>query len=389
MSRPYIKTVVLFSLTLLFAPQTRADGPFRYPEATHGKGQLKYINGVPVLLLRGTPEEVGEQLGVLALKPAHGFIKKGDEFLKRWEPISSIVLKHGNVLLPQVPRDHLKELDAAAKASGLSRNLLVFGNTISDLRKMSRCSALLVEPDRSATGGVLFGRNMDWADFGRLHEYTLVAVYRPKRKRAFAMVTYPGLIGCVSGINEAGLALASLDVNRSKDGSALFNPRGTASNLALRRVLEECTSIKEADKLLRSMKRATMLNVAICDKKRCAVFEITPKSLVVRKATKGICACTNHFRTKELATFREDGVKTPRFEALETSRKLKKLTLADVAKKMHAVNQGAATIQTMVFEPTALKLHVAFGKGPATRLPLRTLALSDLFHKRAGSKSTR
>ena len=33
----------------------------------------------------------------------------------------------------------------------------------------------------------------------------------------------------------------------------------------------------------------------------------------------------------------------------------------------------------MVFEPAALKLHLAFGKGPATRLPLHTLELKGLF----------
>jgi hypothetical protein len=33
----------------------------------------------------------------------------------------------------------------------------------------------------------------------------------------------------------------------------------------------------------------------------------------------------------------------------------------------------------MVFEPAALKLHLAYGKGPATRLPLHTLELKGLF----------
>ena len=48
--------------------------PFRYPEAKHGKGELRYINQVPVLLVAGTPEEIGEQMGVLAIRPAAGLL---------------------------------------------------------------------------------------------------------------------------------------------------------------------------------------------------------------------------------------------------------------------------------------------------------------------------
>src|SRR5436190_1220366 len=54
--------------------------PFRYPEAKHGKGELKYVNGVPVLRVEGTPAEVGEQLGVLALKPAAGLFNQAERF---------------------------------------------------------------------------------------------------------------------------------------------------------------------------------------------------------------------------------------------------------------------------------------------------------------------
>ena len=36
------------------------------------KGELKYRNGLPVLTVEGTPEEIGEQIGVLAIKPGSG-----------------------------------------------------------------------------------------------------------------------------------------------------------------------------------------------------------------------------------------------------------------------------------------------------------------------------
>jgi hypothetical protein len=366
-------------LILALAAPALAAEPFRYPEAKSGKGELKRVDGVPVLVVQGKPEEMGEQLGALALKPASGLVKLADGFVKDrgWDRIYPLLLKTGGVMEPQFPRDHLKELEAAAKASGWPRDLLVFANTIPDLRKLGGCSTLFVEAGRSATGGPLFGRNLDWPPFGPLHEYTLVVVYRPQGKLAFASVTYPGMVGVFSGINEKGLALADLTVNDARDDSAKLDVTGVPYTLALRRVLEECSTVAEAEKLVRSLKRTTRQNVAVCDPKGGAVFEVTPKTVAVRHAVEGICACTNHFRTEELAT----STTCERYAALVKSREMKTLGVKDVAERMDAANQGAWTLQTMVFEPSALKLHLAFGKGPATRLPLHTLDLAGLFGK--------
>jgi hypothetical protein len=354
-----------------------AKEPFHYPEGKHGKGELKIIGGVPVFMAQGKPEEIGEQAGVLVLKPAAGLLADAENFVKSqgWEKLYPVMLKTGNLMKPQFPRDHLTELESAAKASGWSTDLLVFANTIPDLRKLGGCSTLFVNGAHSATGGPLFGRNVDLPPFGPLPFYTLVAVYRPEGKRAFASVTYPGQVGVLTGINDKGLALADLTVNDASDGSPRLDPTGIPYALAMRRVLEECATVDEAEKLLRSLKRTVRQNIAICDANRGAVFEITPKTLVVRPEAEGFCACTNHFRSKELSTWTD----CKRYATLDKTRGVAKLDVAAVSKQMDAVSQGNWTLQTMVFEPATLKLHLAYGPGPATRLPLKTVDLASLF----------
>src|SRR5262249_45745923 len=147
-------------------------------------------------------------------------VKVANEFVKsqRLEPVFPLLVKKANSMVPQFPPNHRKELDAAAKTSDWSRDLLVLGNTFPDLRKLGGCSALIVEPGRSATGGPLFGRNLDWRPFGSLHKYTLIVVCRPAGKHAFASIVYPGMFGCVTGINDAGLTLADLSVYSANDG---------------------------------------------------------------------------------------------------------------------------------------------------------------------------
>jgi hypothetical protein len=68
---------------------------------------------------------------------------------------------------------------------------------------------------------------MDYLGLGYLHEYTLVTVYRPRGKRAFVAVGYPGMVGVVSGINDAGLAVTALETTGSEEeiaSQALFRP---------------------------------------------------------------------------------------------------------------------------------------------------------------------
>jgi hypothetical protein len=72
---------------LLFAFPVFADEK-RLPEGKFDKGELKYINGVPVLTLEGTPEEIGTQFGELALKPSDKpLLGRVDSYMKQmgWE----------------------------------------------------------------------------------------------------------------------------------------------------------------------------------------------------------------------------------------------------------------------------------------------------------------
>lgn len=380
---PLARLRQLFSIlaALVLLASARAGEPFRFPEARHGKGELKYVNHLPVLLVQGTPEEIGEQLGVLALKPTSELRRLGDELVKAqgWAPMYPLLVMFSKQLESQFPRDHLTELEAVARASGWPTDVLLLANTLPDLRMMAGCAALIVEADRSATGAPLFGRNQDSPPVGTLHEYALVVVVRPNGKHAFVSITYPGMLGCFSGMNDAGLALADLAVTETRDGSGRVNLDGMPTAFSLRRVLEECGTVDEAEKLLRSLTGTTLHNIAICDKNHGAVFETTPRSFVVRRSEKGVCICANEFRSMELAT----PASSERYAILEEKcRMTAKLGLTHVARLMDAVSQDDWTQQTMIFEPRSLTLHLAMGKGPATRLPLRTLALGAWFSGR-------
>jgi hypothetical protein len=371
------RLTALVFVALLVPAAVRADEPFRYPEGTHGAGSLRYVGTIPVLTVAGTPEEIGTAIGTLTRPAADGLFGYFDTLLKKtkldlmWPWLE----RTAEGMLERFPPDHRAELEAAVKASGIDRGKVLVGNCLWDIKKLG-CSTLYVAPGRSGTGGPLLGRNFDFPTFGVLNRYSLVIVYRPTGKHAFASVLLPGLIGCVSGMNDAGLCVAVLDVPSAADGSPPFDLSGTPLTLSFRRIMEECTTVDEAEKLLRSVKRTTLLNLAVCDARGgAAVFELTPRSVGVRRPQDGLCACTNHFRTDGLAT----DTRCERFDALEKSRGLAKLGLPDVQRHLHDARQGEATFQTMIFEPATRTLHLALGMGPTTAKPLQKLELGPMF----------
>jgi hypothetical protein len=369
----------LFVVALLLqGPFALAGDQQTFEEGRHGEGELKFINDLPVLVVAGTPEEMGRQKAVLTANAMTQLAKYPKMFAAqlhrkdRWEKL----LERAKLLVPQFPPDQLAEIRAFGEESGIDRDIGLVGNTLADIyRGGFACSSLIVEPNRSATDGPIFGRNLDFYTLGLLDKFNLVTVHRPVGKHAFVSIGFPGLFGCLSGMNDTGLSLAVHEVYIGRDNAPIFNPKGVPYTMCFRRILEECSTVAEAEALLRSTERTTILNLAVCDRTTSAVLEMTPKTVVRRPSVDGICVCTNHFRSPELYV----PMPCPRYDTLMNAGKMNKLGIADVAKELHEVNMGVLTVQTMIFEPAALRVHVGIGSRPASALPLKPLDLAPLF----------
>jgi predicted choloylglycine hydrolase len=367
----------LLVVSLLAAAAAAAEkSPFQ--EGRYEKGELKFIQGLPVLVVEGTPQEIGRQKAALTGQAAKAIADYPQKLLRtfRCERRWPTIVADGRSLFKQAPADHREELQTFAKALAIDAESGIVGNTIMDTyRDWLGCSSLLVSAEKSATKAPLFGRNLDFYALGILDQYGLVTVYRPQGKHAFVSVGLPGMFGCLSGMNDAGLALAVHEVFLAADGSTWLNVKGMPYTLCFRRVLEECTTVEEAENLVRGVPRSTMLNLAVCDRRGGAVLEITTKNVVLRRGSDGICACTNHFRSDELAVVKW----CRRYSILATAAAMKTIGIDDVAQKLDAVNQGFMTMQTMIFEPVPLVLHLSLGPAPASKRPLQELSLGPLF----------
>lgn len=367
---------LLETLWLLWPTVVTGGEPSWFREATSEGAELRSVQDLPVLVVQGTPEAIGRQSAALtgnAIGQLVDVPRMLLSLMNRREEWSQHVAA-SRLMWARASADHQRELRACADAAGVDPDKLMVLNTVLDIYGGLGCSSLILEPNRSATGSPLFGRNLDIFIASVLQPYNLVAVYRPEGKHAFVSIGFTGLLGVTSGMNDRGLALAVHGVFTAGRGATPFDPRGVPCTLLYRRVLEECATVREAEELLRRERPTTALSVVLCDRHSGAVVEVAPGGVASRRSVDGLCVCTNHFRAGRNLSVDV----CPRYAFLSRSATEGRYGLDDVAHKLHRVNQGGQTLQTMIFEPGPLQLHLAMGSCPSSALPMKRLDLPPL-----------
>lgn len=211
------------------------------------------------------------------------------------------------------PARFLDEIRGVADGAGLSyRDALLMAcfddvvhslQTVVPLGRLA-CSGLAVQGARAASGNVLLARNMDyapetdWWGVGDrvtrvLRDSLAVFVQRPARGYGFVSVSWPGFIGAVTGMNEAGLTVACLTSTVPCETAD-----GEPTSFIYRRVLEEAATLQECEAILRSSRRTigNNLMVASAQDNAARVFEFSPRRLTARRPTDDVLLATNHFQ---------------------------------------------------------------------------------------------
>ena len=116
-------------------------------------------------------------------------------------------------------------------------------------------------------------------------------------------------------------------------------------------------------------------NLILLDAEGCAaVAEMGPERFEVRTSEDGALFATNHHRKGKGRLFG-----CWRYDKLSDFCKENKgrIDVPSLERILHEVNQDIISIQSMVFEPSALKLHLSMGRIPATQGPFKTIRLEE------------
>lgn len=164
------------------------------------------------------------------------------------------------------------------------------------------CSSFATWGIESEDSTLIVGRNFDFYvgdDFAKNKE---VSFYSPKEGYNYASISWPGMTGVLSGMNEMGLTVS---INAAK--STMPSSAKTPISLLVREILQYASNIDEAYAI--AQKRETFVAESIligsAKDKKAAIIEKSPDTIALFYEKKGEqkIVCTNHFQSP---TFEND-----------------------------------------------------------------------------------
>lgn len=160
------------------------------------------------------------------------------------------------------------------------------------------CSSFAVWGTSSEDGELLVGRNFDFYvgdDFAR---NKLVLAVEPSEGHCFVSVTWPGMVGVLSGMNERGLTVT---INAAK--GALPTSTAMPISLLAREILQFAATIDEAYAI--AQRRQTFVSesllIASAEDRKAAVIEKSPEKIALRYAEEDRLISTNHYLSETFA----------------------------------------------------------------------------------------
>jgi len=241
---------------------------------SYGNGNVKYINGIPILTVKGTNYEMGYQYGYLMKERLTKFntvfqnIKNnginGQGFFTRLLAgfyLDGMIDK----FMQRIPQCYIEEIKGMAEGSGIPLEDMQFIAMAGNFTLATSCSSILAKTDN----GILHGRNLDWFNF--VADYSLVVHYEPNGKNSFYSVGVVGYPGVFSGFSDQKIALTANGVNGG--ATTGFMP----CLYKFREILETKTTLAEVEQELKEFRSDVAFNLTVSSakEKNGTVFDLT------------------------------------------------------------------------------------------------------------------
>ncbi|WP_452232899.1 C45 family autoproteolytic acyltransferase/hydolase [Lacinutrix sp. MEBiC02595] len=172
------------------------------------------------------------------------------------------------------------------------------GHAMQDLMLVG-CSSFAAWGNKTEDGQLLIGRNLDFYAGDDFAKNKIIAFVNPTEGYKFMSVTWPGMIGVVSGMNEHGLTV-TINAGKSKIPWIAKTP----ISILNREILQHATNIEEAIAIAK--KRQVFVSESIfvgsAKDKKAVTIEVSPKNFGVYEVENtNQLICTNHFQSDAYA----------------------------------------------------------------------------------------
>ncbi|MEP6806523.1 MAG: C45 family peptidase [Flavobacterium sp.] len=286
---------------------------------TSGKNSFsKNKQGIWELYVEGDPLEIGLNTGALSdsllKKQEHIFFSKIKDIVpsKFQQNLLRNFLKwYNRKLYTNVPDEYQTEIFGISQytthdfdniAPQFQRSLYLhaahdIGHALQDLALVG-CSSFAAWVEKSEDGNLILGRNFDFYVNDAFAENKIVAFINPKEGNKFMMVTWPGMIGAVSGMNIEGLTVT---INASKSKIPLIAK--TPISILTREILQHAKNIDEAIAIAKKSEVfvSESIMVGSANDNKAILIEVSPKKMDVYEVPNSDqLFCANHFQGEDL-----------------------------------------------------------------------------------------
>lgn len=156
------------------------------------------------------------------------------------------------------------------------------------------CTSFAAWNERSADSSMIIGRNLDFYLGDKFSKDKIVYFCNPKQGNKFAMITWAGFMGCVSGMNEKGITVT---INAAK--SDIPNGATTPISILAREILQYANNIDEAFAIAKKRKTfvcETLMIGSAPDHKTSLIEKSITKTVLFNSDTNFIL-CANHYQS--------------------------------------------------------------------------------------------
>ena len=207
------------------------------------------------------------------------------------------------------------------------------GHALQDLALVG-CSSFAAWGNQTQDGKLLIGRNFDFYAGDDFAKNKIIAFIAPDKGHSFMSVTWGGMIGVVSGMNDQGLTVT---INAGKSQFPLIAK--TPVSLVTREILQYAATIEEAIAIAK--KREVFVSESIfvgsAKDKKAAIIEVSPQKFGVYEVqNSNQLICANHFQS---AAYQND--KKNQRHILESHSQYRYERMEELLKESSKVDQKA------------------------------------------------
>jgi len=169
------------------------------------------------------------------------------------------------------------------------------GHAMQDLA-MVGCTSLAVWNENTEDGQLLIGRNFDFYVGDEFAKNKLVEFVEPEAGIPYMSVSWPGMIGVVSGMNKEGITV-TINAGKSKIPLTAKTP----ISLVTREILQYAKNIEEAIAIAKKRKVFVSESILVgsAHDKNAVIIEVSPENFgVYRVENTSRVFCTNHFQSE-------------------------------------------------------------------------------------------